>query len=39
MELWNQPLSENHDWRYTDVRNFSRDFRASEESVFGSRRE
>lgn len=39
MELWNQRLPENHDWHYTDVRNFSRDFRAAKKALFGGRRE
>ena len=39
MELWNQQLPEDHDWRYTKVRTFSRDFRAAKEALFGGRRE
>ncbi len=33
MERWNKHYPENHDWRYDEVRNFSRDFRNAERSV------
>lgn len=36
MELWNRRLPEGHEWRYTDVRNFSRDFRAAKRTLFGA---
>jgi hypothetical protein len=34
MNRWNQSLPEHHDWRYTDVRNFRRDFKEAEKALF-----
>ena len=36
MELWNRRLPKKHAWCYTNVRNFSRDFRSAKEALFGS---
>ena len=33
MEQWNQRYPQEHDWHYTDVRNFSRDFREAFETL------